>query len=169
MTIPQENSIFIYSLYVCIFFGCITFVCLLIDGYLKNKKYKKVTWQRTDAIVQKTDIEMRSRGRVGGFNYGPVITYSYAYEGRNYVSSTLSPELTFPFSGDSGYAKKWIELFPPHTKIAAYVDPKNPSNAVLFPDYRHRWLYDSFLYALAMVGFFNLIFLVLFFSLLGSV
>ncbi len=104
-----------------------------------------------------------SRGHAGGFNYGPVITFGYTYEGCDYVSSTLSPELIFPFSGDLGYAKKWIEVFPPHTKIAAYVDPKNPSNAVLFPDYRDRWLYDSFLYALAMVGFVNLIFLVLFF------
>jgi hypothetical protein len=163
VTIPQANSLYFYTFYASLFFGCVAFVSLLVSGYLIDKKYKKVIWQRTQAVVQKSSIQMHPRGRVGGFNYSPVISYSYVYEGLNYTSTVLSPELNFPVSSDPEYAKKWVELFPPLSNINAYVDSENPSKAVLFPDYRDRWLYDSFLYAFAGVGFVNIVFYVLYF------
>ncbi|MDZ7918837.1 DUF3592 domain-containing protein [Rhodoferax sp.] len=153
---PNSIPALYVSLVVAIsaFLAIVALVVSAVTTLHLRRRYKKAEWIPVPVTVEHSEIV--KNGRV----FTPSIRYSYSFDGLQYTSSIISPDLHYASSNDKTDPQKWVTLFPVGTKVTAYLDKANPSVAVLFPDFRYGWWY-IFLVAFAVFGGSNFILLVI--------
>jgi hypothetical protein len=132
---------------------------MAIATHLLRRRYKNAEWAPTPGTIEHSEISLQRGGR-GSVMFTPVIRYSYSYEGSQYESSVISPDLRYARSNKKSDATKWTTLFPKGGKVTAYLDKRNPDVAVLFPDFRYGW-WHVFLVTFAVFGGSNFLWLIL--------
>lgn len=99
---------------------------VLVELSNVRKNFKATSWPRIEAEVI---FSSPKRGCGKGSSYSPLVRYKYAVNETQYVSEVLSYS-TFDCGGFEEM-KARTDQFSLGQKVAAYVDPTNPSNAVL--------------------------------------
>lgn len=92
--------------------------------YQVRRARSQFAWNRETATVKSATLEI-------GKGFYANIEYEYLREGRRILSNqlqTLEVSLPWPTS-----AQQMIEKYPVGSEITVYVDPKDPSNAVIEP------------------------------------
>jgi hypothetical protein len=115
------------SLFMSIFFaaGCAFFIFFGLD-YLKN--VKTYTWDETPCTITQSMV-----AREGGENpYKFKVEYEYTVNGKEYTSSVA--KRTGQGFGDFAKAQKLANRYPAASPAQCYVDPTNPSEAILQHD-----------------------------------
>jgi hypothetical protein len=101
-----------------------------------NKSVGEVEqWEQVEAVVLQSEIEtvsMRNTYSTGPRNitgWKPAITYRYAFDGRTYEGDrfTVGPSST----GDRDTVAAIVASYPVDTRATAFVNPEDPSEAVL--------------------------------------
>ncbi|HSN86301.1 MAG TPA: DUF3592 domain-containing protein [Thermoanaerobaculia bacterium] len=130
------------------FFGLFLAVGLGLSWFILAKPLMGLlaarSWTETTCVVQASRVEESSDS--DGSTYKPVIDYTYTYNGGEYRSSRYQ-FVDFSSSGYQGKADV-VARYPPGARTACYVNPEDPSEAVLMRDF--TWAY--------LVGLFPLIF-----------
>jgi hypothetical protein len=85
------------------------------------------TWPEMPCTVVESHVEESSDS--DGTTYKAVVTFTYAYKGRDYTSSRYD-FTNFYSSGYDGKAKL-VARYPAGSRTVAFVNPSNPSEAVL--------------------------------------
>jgi len=142
------------------FIAVVAFVGISVATVATALRYKKSKWLAVGASVKKSYVSKTPAGR-GTTMYTPTIEYHYEYQGVQYQSTTISPDLHYAGSSEPSFAEKWVALLPEGTQVTAYVDQNKPARAVLFPEYRYGWWY-AIGASLAVFGFCNLLLLAAF-------
>lgn len=120
--------------------------------YRLKKLYGSANWQVTTAVVEHSSVR---HSWFGGKNfYAPDVLYRYQFQGESYTSSIISPNFHKAGAQDQNWAEQWSKLLSVGTSISVFVDTKNPTSAVLFPELNYGWLH-TFGVALAAYGFFS--------------
>ncbi len=84
-------------------------------------------WQETSAEVVNSRVVEAHSSR--SFDYEPLVTYRYTYDGKEYESSRLAfASLMQP---ERSGARKIVDGYPKGKKITCYVDPEEPDQAVV--------------------------------------
>ena len=86
-------------------------------------------WPCADCVI--TDSSWRRTGRSwrGCPRFAFEVEYQYTFEGQKHTSRTVSRG--YRMSTNSWQAKKLAQEYPPNAKATCYVDPRDPSSAVL--------------------------------------
>ena len=87
-------------------------------------------WEQVPAIVTASKVDI-SRGS-DSTSYTPRIHFRYLLDGRDYTGKNYS--FLKGFSAGERYADRVVESYPRGAEVTAYVDPKDPSRAVLSVD-----------------------------------
>lgn len=144
---------------ISLFIAMIGMISSIVAIRTLNRRYKNAQWKSVPAFINESSVGVKSYGH-GAIVYTPGIRYNYTYEGKDYSSSTITPDLHYNSSRDQEDALKWVELFPAGTAVTVYLDKNNPDVAVLFPDFRYGWWFVIGV-TLATFGGCNLLFLIL--------
>lgn len=160
MTSTFSTLYLVIGLPVSGFLAVVTLIASLATTYRLRLRYKDANWAPIAATVEESCITRQGYGH-GAIVFTPVIKYRYTHGGKQYLSSTISPDLHYPGSRDQSDAQRWVALFPVGTNITAYIDQNNPDTAVLFPDYRYGWWY-ALLVTFAVFGGCNFLLLIIF-------
>jgi Protein of unknown function (DUF3592) len=107
------------------------------------------SWRQTSCIVLSSQVAESSGGSKGGTTYKPDVLYAYSVDGRSYQSRQYRFGDVYS-SGREG-KEKIVASLPPGTRTACWVDPADPSRAVIQRD----------LSPALLVGLFPLVFLAL--------
>ncbi len=98
-------------------------------------------WVPVQAVVVAAEVDRSSRRRYGSSSspteevFAPRITYAYTVRGRRFESDRYS--LVPEYSSDEGAVRARVAAeFAPGTSIRVYVDPEDPSQAVIDRDAR---------------------------------
>jgi len=84
-------------------------------------------WQETGAEVVDSRVVEAHSSR--SFDYEPLVTYRYTFEGKTHESSRLAfASLMQP---ERSGARKIVDEYPKGKKITCYVDPESPDQAVV--------------------------------------
>src|SRR5262249_49688046 len=77
-----------------------------------------------------------------------LVKYQYALKGREYVSDKFTVE----YQGDSDYTKaqRLLQKYPAGSRVTCYVNPKNPSEAVL--ERSNLWMAFGLLFPLPFIA-----------------
>jgi Protein of unknown function (DUF3592) len=92
-------------------------------------------WPTTEAVVTEASLDQTFvSGRYGRYPmYFPRIRFEYKTTSGTLTNGTLT-RLSFDHRySDRKRAEKIVAAYPPGTAVRAYVNPKNPSEAVLLP------------------------------------
>ena len=117
------------------------FVMLLVwlgfIGFFYRELLKSIAsrrWQKVPGQVLSCEVELRSTNRKN--LYVPHVSYSYNLNGKQYQSQSFTFLGTSGGAGGSGFAwqvEERVEPFPPGSTVTVYVNPNDPSDAVLIP------------------------------------
>lgn len=140
MTLTVSPLYLVLGVPTSAFLAVMVLVTAAIVTHKLRRRYKDAEWVPVAATVEQSGITRQGYGD-GAIVFTPLIRYSYSYDGSQYESSTISPDLHYAGSKRQSDAQKWIVLFPVGTNVTAYIDKKNPDIAVLFPDFRYGWWY----------------------------
>ena len=122
----------------CLFFfgipffaaGCFLLYSLFFQPF--SKSLESQNWIETPCLILKSHLITNSDSE--GDTYRPAISYSYEYEGKKYESNLVD----FSGSGSSNDRvgeNESVEAYPQGTTRKCYVNPENPSEAVLIRDW----------------------------------
>jgi hypothetical protein len=95
-------------------------------GIFGLEVYRVLTWRAVEATILSSDIKT-VRGSKGN-SYAPQISYSYSYEGAQYVGAGVMP---VSMSASLGWAESLRARFQRGSVVAAYVNPGRPASAFL--------------------------------------
>jgi Protein of unknown function (DUF3592) len=98
------------------------------------------TWPEVPCTVVESHVEESSDS--DGSTYKAVVTFNYLYEGREFTSSRWD-FTDFSSSGYEGKAEV-VARYPAGSRAVAYVNPSNPSEAVLVRNFSLRYLLGLF-------------------------
>jgi hypothetical protein len=97
------------------------------------KTFSATGWQKTSCQILSSYLEQQesrdSKNRTTSYYYLPRITYSYTFNGNQYVSSRYN----FWESGATEGEKLLIKNNPAGTHSVCLVNPRNPAEAVFYP------------------------------------
>jgi hypothetical protein len=89
-------------------------------------------WAEVPCIIRESSVEHHTGGRVGdtdkGF-YSIRVKYDYRYKGQEYTSERY--DLYDISTGEVEWKKAVVKKIPPGTETICFVNPDNPSEAVL--------------------------------------
>ena len=128
------------TIVVClIFIGIGLF--LFIRGLALYRRAKESShWLYVKGQVAATELDRKSDGE-GGWEYYPMITYTYSIDGQQYESQRIifgGPVGTSKFLAEEELSRYW-----PGKKVNVYYDPEDPAQTVLAPGGTRvvwRWL-----------------------------
>ena len=113
-------------------------ICFGLVGFIQVIWAVAVCWKSIDAenlpTVPATIIKSAVRVDTarGGFAYTPTVTYQYRFAGQSYEGRRIT-------AMDSAETEQSVRLIvnslPPGRTVAAYVDPSDPSYALLRPGF----------------------------------
>ncbi|HEX2223127.1 MAG TPA: DUF3592 domain-containing protein [Thermoanaerobaculia bacterium] len=136
------------------FFGLFLAAGLAFTWFLLVKPVAGIlaarSWSEATCVVQASRVEEVSDS--DGTTYKPVIDYTYTFNGGEYRSSRYR-FVEFSSSGYQGKAEV-VARYPPGRRTPCYVNPENPSEAVLSRDFDLAYLIGLFplLFVAAGVG-----------------
>lgn len=107
----------------------VSFIALFFIGGPVIADLGTSNWTPTDGVINDSGVDSSTDGE-GGTTYCLWVEYDYTYEGRTYSGHVVS------FSKDnscSSWADEADEDYPPGEEVTVYVNPENPSEAVLEP------------------------------------
>jgi hypothetical protein len=108
------------------------------------------SWIEVPAKIEKASLE-ETRGRKGRSKYKARATYTYEYEGRAFTSERVALNESSDNFGD--FQRRTASLLERHRQsgkpLPCFVNPEDPSQAILFPQI--RWEMISFFSAFAAV------------------
>jgi hypothetical protein len=110
-------------------------------------------WQEVSCTIISSEFVDSRRGRRHGF-YEPVIVFEYEWGGETYQSKRHRLE-SKPMKGRP--VGKFIEKYPAGSTSTCYINPANPSEAVLSPITPVNIILSSFAIPLVLVAGFFLI------------
>lgn len=114
------------------------------------------TWPEVPCTVTESHVEESSDS--DGTTYKAVVTYNYLYEGRELTSSRYD-FTNFYSSGYDGKAEL-VARYPAGSRAVAYVNPSNPSEAVLARSFSLRYLLGLFGLVFFFPGLFLLVWMI---------
>lgn len=85
-------------------------------------------WEETPAVILDSGI-VKAKGSKGRTIYRLVLSYRYSRNGKDYFSGRYDPFLEN--SSQGGLIRKIVKNNPPGKKTVCYVDPSDPSRAIL--------------------------------------
>jgi hypothetical protein len=98
------------------------FAMLTAVSQLKKARMQ-LLWLRTSALVVGSEVQDNYEG------YTPKITYEYEYQNAKFVGQTYKSVLvTYNWKGPS---ERIVQRYRPGNRVPVYIDPMDPSNAVL--------------------------------------
>lgn len=114
------------------------------------------TWPEVPCTIVESHVEESSGD--DGSTYKAVVTFTYTYEGRDYTSNRY--DFTDYYS--SGYEGKAevVARYPAGGRTVAYVNPSDPSKAVLVRSFSVRYLLGLFGLLFFLPGLFLLVWIV---------
>ncbi|MDP7107833.1 MAG: DUF3592 domain-containing protein, partial [Roseibacillus sp.] len=90
-------------------------------------------WEETECTIVESRIAQRKIGSDVEMEYNSAVLYGYSYEGKAYTSERYSLRGA-PWSSSETRAEWRVARFAVGTAHSCYVDPEDPSSAVLrFP------------------------------------
>jgi hypothetical protein len=132
-------------------FGLLLIQMALMDPLHHAERVR--SWKQAPCIVKETRIiPHRSGGKKPSTSYEPYAEFEFTYEGKDYSSSQfwLSSRLLNSYAE----AKTFLEPFPNGEPAQCWVNPENPSEAVLNREYVGFSVVGTlFGAALAVIGF----------------
>ncbi len=106
----------------------------LFDGYFVRahlqEREARAHWEQVPGVVTASKIDA-SHGSDGS-SYTPRIHFQYRFDGRDYTGKRYS--FLDDFSGGEAYASRAVEAHPKGAEVITYVNPTDPSQAVLSVD-----------------------------------
>jgi hypothetical protein len=106
------------------------------------------TWQAADCTVTSVGAE-RYASMKSQTTYYPKITYTYRFDGRDYVGNRFDAVGNFY---ESDAIREVLEKFPRGALFQCYVNPRNPQESVAS---RTVFQFSIFRYAIALAIFFG--------------
>ena len=117
-------------------FGAFLGVCgWSMINQAKKSVYEIDTWTRARATVVSAEVESDTARNTSSTGpsmvtvYRPAVTYRYTIEGREYSSDRYT--VMDPQRRDMGEVREIVESYAAGKEVTAYVNPEDPSEAVL--------------------------------------
>jgi hypothetical protein len=148
----QRFGAVFFSIFLVI--GCATFYVLFLHPVLKMQSAQ--TWQEVPCVVISSSVKSHS-GSKGGSTYSVNILYSYQFNGREHRSNAYNFMTGFSSSGYTG-KQAIVARYPPGTKAVCYINPNEPSEAVLMRGFSAEMWFGLFPLLFVAVGGGGLIF-----------
>jgi hypothetical protein len=118
-------------------------VTLLFGWGMHRQAAAARRWPQVTARITRSEVD-EFRGSLDNDSkrttlYRPQLAYTYEFNGVSYTGSqaSLGAKVT---SNSAGYAKKLVAKYPEGRTFMVYVNPQNPSEAVLSPAVAAAWL-----------------------------
>jgi hypothetical protein len=120
--------------------GC---VALLFGAALYKHGSTARRWPKVSGRITRSEVD-EFRGRIGDDSplttlYRPLIAFAYEYNGIKY-SGDHAAQAGKVTSNSAFFAKRAVATYPPGKVIEVYVNPQNPSEAMLKPGTGAAWL-----------------------------
>lgn len=112
------------------------------------KTIRAQRWDERTALILKSEV-VTSRDDDGSV-YSPELNFEYEYQGRKYRSSTWSTG--FASSSFKGAAQGVVDRFPVGSEPPCYVNPDDPSQAVLDRSFQKSNLFALFMLIFLAIG-----------------
>lgn len=90
-------------------------------------------WEETECTIVESRIDQRQIGSEVGTEYSFAVTYGYSYDGKVFTSERYSLQGDF-WSSSKERSQRRVDKFPGGTTKSCYVNPEDPSSAVLKMD-----------------------------------
>lgn len=124
------------SLYL-IFIGLLFCVAGGVFALLMWRSYDRASGQRTWAeipcAILESRVDQRKIGSDVGTEYSFAVTYGYSYEGKAFTSERYSLQGA-PWSSSEERSQRRVDKFPVGAMRSCYINPGDPSSAVLKRD-----------------------------------
>jgi hypothetical protein len=149
----QKVRIAFFSIFLVM--GCGFFHGFFLRPVLKMQSAR--AWLEVPCVVISSSVKSHT-GSEGGSTYSVDIFYSYQFNGREHRSDTYD----FMTGSSSGYAGKQavVARNPPGTRTVCYVNPNDPTEAVLMRGFSPNMWFGLFPLVFVAVGAGGIIFVV---------
>jgi len=98
------------------------------------------SWRQTSCVILGSGVAESSGGRSSTYKVG--ILYTYSMDGRSYQSRQY--QFGNSYSGDRQGKEKIVASLPPGTRTTCWVDPADPSEAVISRSFSPASFFNSF-------------------------
>lgn len=110
---------------------------------IHRQAFRAMNWPRVTGRIVTSELDVfqgsLSDDKMLRTLYRPLISYAYTYEGVNYAGDQASLGASVTSSSDA-YAKRLIAKYPVDAIVTVYVNPENPSQAILKPSVIGGWI-----------------------------
>lgn len=107
------------------------FVMILGRGYLKARETRE--WEVEEGTVIRSQIGERNLGPGVPTEYTQDLLFDYRYDGRSYQGDRVKRREN-PYFKSKAKAQRWVDDWPVGKRVEVYVNPDDPSVAVLDHD-----------------------------------
>lgn len=107
------------------------FVVILGRGYLKARETR--AWESGEAVVIRSQIGQRDLGPGIPTEYTHDLLFEYRFEGKSYQGDRVKRRKN-PYFKNKAKAQRWVDDWPVGKPVEVFVNPADPSVAVLDHD-----------------------------------
>jgi len=149
-SLDRYSSIFTTAFFATVFFaaGSAIGYYLFLRPWLESRAAQ--AWVQTPCWVVSRGLKTHTGGNKA--TYSPEIVYTYQFNGQSYQSDQY--DFTQGSSSDSTWAKAAIAQYRPRSAAVCYVNPLQPSQAVLSRDFDREWFCWVLPLVFSLVGLF---------------
>ncbi|MGO8704422.1 MAG: DUF3592 domain-containing protein [Candidatus Brocadiia bacterium] len=114
------------------------------------KAWKAHWWVQTPCVVVSVDPIRHHYGKMHVDFYGPALSYSYEFRGAKYVADRYCPSCSYKridYGNDPGFTDPELvrKYYPPGRMMTCYVNPNEPSEAVIERSFTKAQVYAMIL------------------------
>ncbi len=133
------------KIFLSLFLSIFLLAGLFFTAMIVRNSYRIIlprTWQKVDCVI------LSSQVRKAGHQYRFQVEYEYEFQGKRYTSTRYARK--YKGSGDYGDARGLVKKYRPESSSVCFVNPSNPSEAVL--EHKTPWMILGALFSLIFVA-----------------